>query len=118
MRITLDLPEDIAQELESRWKDLPRAALESLALEASRSNALTAAQLRRLLGFETRMRVDDFLREHEVYDFTVEDLSRIARRSVRFGQGAQPRCVVRGEAKCHPVDRHPRLMAGDSDFAG
>jgi hypothetical protein len=34
MRITLELPEDIAQGLGSRWKDLPRAALESLALEA------------------------------------------------------------------------------------
>jgi hypothetical protein len=31
------LPEDIAAGLESRWKDLPRAALESLALEAYRS---------------------------------------------------------------------------------
>ena len=30
MQITLELPEDIAQGLESRWKDLPRAALESL----------------------------------------------------------------------------------------
>ncbi len=46
MRITIELPEDIAQELESRWKDLPRAALERLALEAYRSRALTAAQLR------------------------------------------------------------------------
>jgi len=36
---------DIAQGLGSRWKDLPRAALESLALEAYRSHALTAAQL-------------------------------------------------------------------------
>ena len=70
MQITLELPEDIAQGLGSRWKDLPRAALESLALEAYRSHALTAAQLRRLLGFETRMQVDAFLKEHEVYDFT------------------------------------------------
>ena len=70
MQITLELPEDIAQGLGSRWKDLPRAALESLALEeAYRSHALTAAQLRRLLGFETRMQVDAFLKEHEVYDF-------------------------------------------------
>jgi len=38
-------------------------ALESLALEAYRSHALTAAQLRRLLGFETRMQVDAFLKE-------------------------------------------------------
>ena len=37
---------------------------------------LKAAQFRRLLGFETRMQVDDFLKEHEVYDCTVEDLKQ------------------------------------------
>ena len=55
MQITIELPEDIAVGLESRWKDLPRATLESLALEAYRSRALTAAQLRRLLVFETQI---------------------------------------------------------------
>ncbi|HEV2990886.1 MAG TPA: UPF0175 family protein [Candidatus Angelobacter sp.] len=73
MQITLELPEDIAAGLQSRWKDLPRAALESLALEAYRSRALSAAQLRRLLGFATTMQVDAFLKAHEVYDFTVAD---------------------------------------------
>ena len=68
MQVTLELPEDIAQGLESTWKDLPRAAIESLALEAYRSHALTAAQPRRLLGFETRMQVDAFLKEHEIYE--------------------------------------------------
>ena len=76
MQITFDLPEDIAQALESRWNNLPRAALESLALEAYRSRALTAAQLRRLLGFETRLQVDAFLKEHEVYDFTTADFEQ------------------------------------------
>lgn len=76
MRITVDLPEEIARGLESKWKDLPRAALESLALEAYRSQALTAAQLRKLLGFETRMQVDEFLKEHDVYDFTAEDFEQ------------------------------------------
>ena len=76
MQITLELPEDVAQGLESKWKDLTRAALESLALEAYRSHALTAAQLRRLLGFETRMQVDVFLKEHEVYDFTAADFEQ------------------------------------------
>ena len=76
MQITLELPEDIAQGLGSRWKDLPRAALESLALEAYRTQALTMAQLRRLLGFETRMQVDAFLTEHEVYDFTAADFEQ------------------------------------------
>ena len=74
MQIILELPEDIVQQLGSKWKDLPRAALESLALEAYKSHALTAAQLRRLLGFETRMQVDAFLKEHEAYiPCTVED---------------------------------------------
>jgi hypothetical protein len=76
MQITLELPEDIARGLGSRWKDLPRAALESLALEAYRSRTLTAAQLRRLLGFATRTQVDAFLKEHEVYDFTVADFEQ------------------------------------------
>jgi hypothetical protein len=76
MHITLELPEDIAHGLESRWKDLPRVALESLALEAYRSRALTAAQLRRLLGFETRMQVDAFLKEHEIYDYSVADFEQ------------------------------------------
>jgi hypothetical protein len=76
MQITLELPEDLVPELRSKWKDLPRAALESLALEAYRSSALTAAQLRRLLGFETGMQVDVFLKEHEVYDFTADDFEQ------------------------------------------
>jgi hypothetical protein len=76
MQITLELPDDIVRDLESKWTNLPRAALESLALEAYRSNALTAAQLRRLLGFETRMQVDAFLKEHTVYDFTTADFEQ------------------------------------------
>jgi hypothetical protein len=76
MQIRLELPEDIAEGLESRWKDLPRAALESLALEAYRSRALTAAQLRRLLSFETRMQVDAFLKEHEIYDYSAADFEQ------------------------------------------
>lgn len=76
MQITLELPEDIAAGLESRWKHLPRAALESLALEAYRSRALTAPEVRRLLGFETRMQVDAFLKEHEIYDYSAADFEQ------------------------------------------
>lgn len=76
MQITLELPEDIAHGLASRWKDLPRATLESLGLEAYRSRALTASQLRRLLRFETSMQVDAFLKQHEICDYTVEDFEQ------------------------------------------
>jgi hypothetical protein len=88
MEITLQLPEDVAEHLAERWKDVPRAALESLALEGYRSGVLTQAQVRRLLGFETRMEVDGFLKEHGAYlEYTLEDLDREAESSRRvWGQ--------------------------------
>jgi hypothetical protein len=43
--------------LESRWKDLPRTALESLV-------------------FETRLQVDAFLKEHEIFDYSAADFEQ------------------------------------------
>jgi hypothetical protein len=51
-----------------------------MSLEAYRSPALTGAQFRRLLGFETRMQVDAFLKEHAVYDYTAADFETIGKR--------------------------------------
>ncbi len=77
MNITLELPEDIARHLSVEWRDLPRAALESLALEAYRSRKLTSEQVCRLLGFSTRFELDGFLKQHQVWlDYTLEDLDR------------------------------------------
>jgi Uncharacterised protein family (UPF0175) len=85
--ITVQLPEDIARRLESRWKDLPRAALESLALEAYRSEILTTAELRQLLGYETSYALDGFLKEHRVYlEYTPEELEREAESSRRLSE--------------------------------
>ncbi len=73
MQITIELPEDIAVELQSKW-------------EAYRSRALTAAQLRRLLVFETRMQVDALLKEHEIFDYSAADfeLDRETLRELRM----------------------------------
>ena len=77
MQIVLNLPQDIAEGLTSKWADLPRAALESLALEGYRSGALTHAQLRRLLGFGSRGEVDAFLKQHGVYlESSLDDVER------------------------------------------
>ncbi|MGH9455731.1 MAG: UPF0175 family protein, partial [Terriglobia bacterium] len=54
----IDLPQDIEQCLQKQWGDLPRHALESLAIEGYRSRVLSRAQVRRMLGFETRAEVD------------------------------------------------------------
>ena len=81
MQITLELPDEIAGEL----KDLPRALLESFALEGYRSGKLTEEQVRRILGYGTRVQVDGFLKEHGVYlNSTLEDLDRDTETSREF----------------------------------
>ena len=57
--------------------DLSRRALEGLALEEYRSGHITKPELRRLLGFGTRYKLDGFLKEHGVFeDITGEDVDR------------------------------------------
>jgi predicted HTH domain antitoxin len=74
MQVTLDLPDDISAALEGRWPDLPRQALEALAVEAYRTGALTEGQVRRLLQFETRLEVHALLKAHGVpLRYTVAD---------------------------------------------
>ena len=85
MQITLELPDDVAQGLEAHVKNLPRALLESFAVEGYRSGKLTEEQVRRILGFGTRMQVDGFLKEHGVYlEYTLEDLDRETETSREF----------------------------------
>ena len=76
-RLTIDVPDELLVALGSEGTDLPRAGLEAIALEAYRGRKLTTAQLRRILGYETRMEVDGFLKEHGVeLEYTPGDLER------------------------------------------
>jgi hypothetical protein len=66
MKVTLEIPDTYAAELTAAGKDPARAALEALALEGYRSGSLTEAEVRRLLGLDTRMEVHEFLSAHHV----------------------------------------------------
>ena len=73
MQITLEVPDEIAQDRQ----DLPRMFLESFALEGYRSGTLTEEEVRRVLGYGTRMQVHGFLKEHGVYlNYGREDLEQ------------------------------------------
>ena len=74
--VSVDLPEEIVARLAAKWEDLPRAALEALLAEAYRDELLTAEQLRRLLGYGTRMQVDEFFKRHGVCTYTIEDFEQ------------------------------------------
>lgn len=66
MKVTIDLPEDIAAALKGRWDSVPRRTLEALAVEGYRTGALTETQVRRLLDLDSRFQVHALLKEHHV----------------------------------------------------
>ncbi|MEK7409246.1 MAG: UPF0175 family protein [Acidobacteriota bacterium] len=66
MNVAIELPEDIAKQLEAAWHDMPRRALEAIAVEGYRSGALTHAQVGRLLGLSF-WEVETFLKERQAY---------------------------------------------------
>ena len=77
MEFTVQIPDDLARSMSSTGGDLSRRALEALALEEFKSGHITKPELRRLLGFGTRYRLDGVLKSHDVYeDYTVEDFDQ------------------------------------------
>jgi hypothetical protein len=77
MELTIQIPDELASRMSESGADLSRRALEALALEEFKSGRITKPELRRLLGFGTRYRLDGFLKAHGVYeDDTMEDFER------------------------------------------
>jgi hypothetical protein len=85
MTVTIEIPEKLAQAFAPDGADMSRAVLEAMALEAYRRKLLGESQMRRMLGFETRMEVHGFLKEHGVYlNYGVEELEHDIRESDRI----------------------------------
>lgn len=73
MPVTVSLPDEVLAD-----QDIARKVLEEVALEGFKSSKLTIAQVRRLLGFETRMEVHEFLSTHGVpwVNYSLSDAER------------------------------------------
>jgi hypothetical protein len=83
--ITVRIPDDLARRL-GTVGEIERRALEALALEEFKLGHLTKPELRQLLGFGTRMKLDEFLKAHNVYEpYTLADLERERRDLQRLG---------------------------------
>ena len=75
--ITVELPESVAERLGNSKIDLSRTALEAIAVEGYRSDHLTGFQVMEMLGLETRLELDAFLKAHHVdLEYSFEDLER------------------------------------------
>jgi hypothetical protein len=88
MQVTVEIPDDVARILAPQGQDPARATLEAVAIEGYRSGALTAYQVRRLLGFETRYELDGFLKTHNVWEPTTW---RISNRIAKPSSSSNPR---------------------------
>ena len=76
MRVTLEVPEDIARALACGPESLDRAVLEALAAEGYRSGLLSESQVMRLLNLSSRFAVHDWLRQRQIpFRYTETDLS-------------------------------------------
>jgi hypothetical protein len=79
MTITVEIPDVLAGVLSADGRDPARAVLAAMALEGYRADRLTEADLKELLGFETRMQVHAFLKDQRAFmHYTAEDLDRDA----------------------------------------
>lgn len=83
MPITIDLPDDVEQDLRNRLGDLNAEAKEAFAIELYRQRKLSHYELSRVMGL-SRSETDGVLKKHGVYyDLTLEDVLRDAETSHR-----------------------------------
>ena len=77
MNVAIEIPDDVARQLQARSGEVSRAVLEAVAIEAYRSGAITPAQVQQMLRLGSRWETEALLRRAEVYhDYTVDDLER------------------------------------------
>jgi hypothetical protein len=75
--VTIALPDELLEVIAGTDQDISRTALEALATDAYRRRKLSFLQLRQLLGYETRVELDAFLKTHGVeLEYSLEDLER------------------------------------------
>jgi predicted HTH domain antitoxin len=84
MEITLRIPDEFVALLKTSANDLPRRALESLAIQGYREGSLTRFQVGRLLSL-SRTETEDFLAQCvDLYDYDPSELDREARALERL----------------------------------
>ena len=67
MQITISIPEDIGNQLQQNWENLPQKVLESLAIEAYRNRIMNVVQIQQLLKFSSLSETEQFLQQSRIY---------------------------------------------------
>jgi predicted HTH domain antitoxin len=73
MQITIELPDDIANQLQLQPANISRRILELIAADNYRQGRIGAAQVRRMLNFSSRWETYEFLKREKAYLLYTED---------------------------------------------
>ena len=75
MQITIEIPEDIGNQLQKNWQDVPQKLLEALAVEAYKNRIMTSVQIQQLLKSSSLQETENFLNQSQIYlDYPQENL--------------------------------------------
>jgi hypothetical protein len=75
MQITIEIPEDIGNQLQQNWQDVPQKLLEVLAVEAYKNRIMTSVQIQQLLKFSSLQETEHFLNQSQIsLDYPQETL--------------------------------------------
>ena len=76
MQITIDLPDEYIKQIEPNLDQLSQHILETLVVDAYKSQRLTSAEIGRILNLN-RFEVDACLKRHQAYlHYTIADFNR------------------------------------------
>lgn len=75
MKVTLNIPDSVAQRIGAGSSSVSRELLEGCAVQGCRMGKLSTFQVRQLLGLQSRFGAEDFLAGHGV--FTVLDADEV-----------------------------------------
>ncbi len=73
MQITIELPDDIANQLQLQPANISHRILELIAADNYRQGRIGAAQVRRILNFSSRWETYEFLKREKAYLPYTED---------------------------------------------
>ena len=77
MNVAVEIPDEVARQLQARSGEVCRAVLEAVAIQAYRDGLITPAQVQQMLGLDSRWQTEELLRRAEAcHDYTMCDLER------------------------------------------
>ncbi|MEH2245893.1 UPF0175 family protein [Nostoc sp.] len=89
MHILIELPDNVANQLQLQPANISRRILELIAADNYRQGNIGAAEVRRMLNFSSRWETYEFLKREKAYlPYTEDDLEQDV-QSIRSVLGAQ-----------------------------